>query len=650
MKAKYSAPVSEFVAADRELLINSLTPASTASHVRLRNDPSVVWGQIVDMLQDTLGQLGECSDWAQWHIYLSYPIPWSPEVIDAVLIARNLVITIEFRLGAKMYSKPDIWQVEDLCLKLRDFHLESNQRTLVPLLIATDAPDTATHHSKREDFVEQTFLANRERLVQILGYVVESYGRPQETAIDPQAWEDSDFDPIPDIVEVIRALYAGANIGNIPLPYAGAIDLHATLKFLQEEMAKAKAEKRKVVCFISGVPGSGKTFAGLNLAYQHERGVFLSANKSLLKISHQAISRDLRGKEAVRVTQSLQRASSLVEDLHRFLSRFYGGSLVPETNVIVVDDAQNAMPTKKFIRKYGRFSSEAEMILDVMDRRDDWAAVLVFLGCGENTSTNGAGLSEWGKALNKGFKHWRCLCSPYVAPGTGGQTIFPQAPTDLDYQEVDALHLSLCARAFRAEELTDFLSCVMTSDTETAKEILSDGLKEYPIFYTRSLDDAREWLRKKREGQARVGLIASSGAKRIKCHGIELTNSLDLENWLLRLDDDLRSSSFLESAATATKVYGLELDWACVCWGADLRHDSAGWQFKKLRGTTWSNEDKPLDQILTLNKYHILLSRAREGQVIWIPPGEENDSTRLPRYYDDTAEYLKACGIPELKL
>ena len=156
------------------------------------------------------------------------------------------------------------------------------------------------------------------------------------------------------------------------------------------------------------------------------------------------------------------------------------------------------------------------------------------------------------------------------------------------------------------------------------------------------------WLRKSRHGRAQVGLLASSGAKRIKSHGVQVTGTLDIENWLLRLEDDIRSSAYLEHAATESQIHGLELDWTCVCWGADLRHDSASWQFKKLHGNAWMNEDNARNQILQLNKYHILLSRAREGMVVWVPPGDESDATRQPGFYDGTFEYLKACGIPEL--
>ena len=205
-------------------------------------------------------------------------------------------------------------------------------------------------------------------------------------------------------------------------------------------------------------------------------------------------------------------------------------------------------------------------------------------------------------------------------------------------------------RAHNAAHLNEFIEAILDSNADLAMEILHAEMVHYPVYYTRSLQEARAWLREKREGAHQIGMLASSGAKRLKHYGLDVSGSLNMLDWLLRMEHDVRSASYLERAANERKIQGMELDWSCVCWGADLRHDATGWHYLKFAGNAWENIEDDQEKTFLLNRYRILLSRAKNGMVIWVPPGDEFDKSTLPRFYNGVAEFMQNCGIPKLTM
>ena len=291
------------------------------------------------------------------------------------------------------------------------------------------------------------------------------------------------------------------------------------------------------------------------------------------------------------------------------------------------------------------------MILEIMDRHPDWAVFVALIGGGQEINSGEAGLSEWGRNIAEKFQHWKVLISPQLKQGhhsTGSQTLFEKVPDDISLEENEDLHLKVSIRSFRAEKTSDFVSTFLDGRADLARAILRNHLYDYEIVFTRSLETAKEWLKKRQRGSRRIGLTASSGARRIKAYGLEVKNQLDEVNWFLNPPDDVRSSFYLEDVATEFAIQGLELDWTCLCWGADLRYADERWDYKRFIGTKWQNINKKRTREYLLNKYRVLLTRAREGIVIWIPPGCRNDTTRLPEFYNSTAKYLSQCGIKEI--
>jgi DUF2075 family protein len=209
-----------------------------------------------------------------------------------------------------------------------------------------------------------------------------------------------------------------------------------------------------------------------------------------------------------------------------------------------------------------------------------------------------------------------------------------------------ALHLDVSIRAYRAERLSEFVGYLLDNQPARCRALLQTELSDYPLYTTRDLATAQAWLRTKKIGTRRYGMIASSGARRLKAHGYDVQQKIDVANWFLNPERDVRSSYYLENVATEFDIQGLELDWLIAGWGGDFRYVDGAWDYRQFRGTRWTAVHNELTQAYIKNKYRVLLTRAREGLIIWVPPGDPQDWTRTPAIYDGTAAYLQQCGIP----
>ncbi|MFW6335585.1 MAG: DNA/RNA helicase domain-containing protein, partial [Phycisphaeraceae bacterium] len=292
---------------------------------------------------------------------------------------------------------------------------------------------------------------------------------------------------------------------------------------------------------------------------------------------------------------------------------------------------------------------EPMSMLKIMDRHTDWAVLICLIGGGQEIHTGEAGLREWGRALEEHFLHWHAFVSPQLqegADGPVGQTLLAgESPLDVT---ADAdLHLGVSIRCFRTTALSRWVENVLGNRPEDAMAAMM-ALQNYPIVMTRSLAEARSWLQSRARGLRRCGLVASSGAKRLRRFGVDVDGKNEPEHWFLADHEDVRSSTYLEVAATEFDIQGLEVDWAGLCWDADLRRADSGWRCMRFRGTRWENIRGEADQQYLLNKYRVLLTRAREGVVIWVPPGDARDAYSLPAWYDELAGYLTRCGVTNL--
>jgi hypothetical protein len=212
----------------------------------------------------------------------------------------------------------------------------------------------------------------------------------------------------------------------------------------------------------------------------------------------------------------------------------------------------------------------------------------------------------------------------------------------------ERLHLATSIRSFRSENVSAFVKAVLDCDTASAKTLLGAIGTRYPIAVTRDLARAKAWIRAHARGSERSGLVASSQAQRLKPHAIDVRVNVDPVLWFLNDRHDTRSSYYLEDAATEFQVQGLELDWVCVSWDADLRRHAESWRFHSFRGHAWTTIHKEDRKRYLLNAYRVLLTRARQRMIIFVPPGDQSDPTRDPALYNETYEYLVGVGVAEI--
>ncbi|HEV2692849.1 MAG TPA: DUF2075 domain-containing protein [Verrucomicrobiae bacterium] len=668
MAAFYRAVFSKFLSDTPKEILGALL--HSYQHNELQKKQTKAWEKEVVILKATCAELIQLAPIAaKWSLILEYPIPRRQKRLDAVLLATDVIICLEFKTEDKAHSLQPQRQVEDYALDLRDFHEASCNRRIVPIVIAPKAPPAADSDDQfSTETVRNVKLANASDLAQKVLTAFNAERRDNSQPIDPALWDNSPYRPVPTIIEAAEVLFAGHNVSEIAHSYAGATNLTITSGRLVEIIQQAQRKSEKVICFVTGVPGAGKTLAGLNVVHNpalrgqgRPAGVFLSGNGPLVKIVSAAIARD--HKRRVRKTDGERTVGTFIQNVHVFVREGQEkADKPPAEKVVVFDEAQRAWNSDQNLKKNGLDVSEAETMLSIMDRHHDWAVVVALVGGGQEIHSGEAGLAEWGSTLRDKFPRWKIAVSPMALKhdsSTAGHQLFADGNAgSLVIQKESSLHLKVNERSFRAQKLTDWVEAVLAGDAAKATSIVPD-LHHFPFALTRSLPMTRQWLHKHARGQQRAGLVASSGAIRLRADGLELSSGFrqgngDIYvNWFLNHRPDTRSSNQLEVAASEFECQGLELDWVGLCWGGDLSYDPAtnGWSFRNFSGSRWGilkneTEKHKISRQYLLNKYRVLLTRARRGLILWIPQGDVSDETRLPSSFDSTAEYLIRCGVP----
>lgn len=652
LRSYYSASIADFLRqSDREILgIIHANDISAETTIQQSN----TWESEITILKD---QLRAFSD---GRIVFEYTIPRMGKRVDAVVLYRNIVFLLEFKVGDKEYRESTYDQVYDYALDLRNFQKESHDKLITCLMISTKAPEQPRVIRERERIIEP-IRCNASNIGAAIEAVASGYAEP---AFDYMQWENSEYLPTPTIVEAAQALYRGHNVHDITRSDAGAENLTVTTDEINRIIDYSKANHRKSICFVTGVPGAGKTLVGLNLAIQRsdavagEHAVFLSGNFPLVTVLQEALARDKVEQEKqaghrLSKSDALRSTSAFIQIIHKYRDSFVGNDHVPPERVAIFDEAQRAwtedmiakfMQTKKGVANFEY--SEPEFLISTMDRHQDWAVIICLVGGGQEINTGEAGLPEWFDSLRRAFPHWDVYITPqlndeeYRREREWGDMI-----SDLQIHENPDLHLATSIRSFRTPDLAAFVKAVLDVDTDAAKELYARIKDKYPIVLTRDLNKAKEWVRSQCQGTTRYGLLASSGALRLKSEGIFVKNEISVANWFLNGKDDVRSSYYLEDVVSEFDIQGLELDYSIVAWDADFRFDGERWTYNNFVGNRWMNVASEDRKLYLKNTYRVLLTRARQGMVIFIPEGSDTDGTRNRKWYDRTYEYLKNIGL-----
>ncbi len=663
MPAYYRATFAQFLAHSPEEIVGALS--SAIQHNELQRLQIRAWRVEINVLKHTASAIVAADPAAEnWSILFEYPIPRRPKRLDVVILPGSVVLCLEFKTEDKTYDLAAQRQAEEYALDLRDFHRASDRRRIIPILVVPKAAGRPITTEKGDDSVSPVRFANSGNLAEVILSAVRVEAGEREPAIDPQLWDSSAYLPIPTIIEAAEALYAGHNIREITRSHAGRTNLTTTSDHLVKIIQGAEREREKVLCVLTGVPGAGKTLAGLNVVHNPvlrrmvgSPPIFLSGNGPLVKIVSAAIARAHKRQSKKGAAERV--VGTFIQNVHVFLREgMEKADQPPAEHVILFDEAQRAWDLAQNQKKNGIAASEPETMLSIMDRHE-WAVVVALVGGGQEINSGEAGLAEWGKTLQEKFPHWKVAASPKALDGNSalsGHRLFEATrPGSLNVSLSPALHLEVSQRSYRAEKVTEWVEAVLHLDPSRALKIAAD-LKSFPFGFTRSLSTARQWLRSQTRGQRRCGLVASSGALRLRADGLELSAGFRQGNrdmyvhWFLAEPPDVRSSNQLEVAASEFECQGLELDWVGVCWGGDFTFDSTtrAWSFGTFAGSRWGGVRSDTDRRYLLNTYRVLLTRARQGLVIWIPAGDSTDETRLSEPFDSTAEYLASCGLKYL--
>ena len=597
-------------------------------------------------------------------VYFEYSIPRMGKRIDVVLLIGPAIFVLEFKIGEKEFLSYAIDQVWDYALDLKNFHESSYKHYIAPVLIATKAENATP-------FVAVTPQNDKLLLpvkcnVKLLGQVIEDVLRFTEgVEIDPKQWELGRYCPTPTIIEAAMALYNGHLVSDISRSDASAINLSLTSEAISEIIRSSKEKSHKSICFVTGVPGAGKTLVGLNIATKHIDkstdlySVFLSGNGPLVAILREALARDKirnekeRGRK-LKKGEAMSEVKMFIQNVHHFRDECLRDSKRPPIeHVALFDEAQRAwslrqtsnfMHRKKNTPNFNQ--SEPEFLISCLDRHSDWAVIVCLVGGGQEINTGEAGINEWIDSLNRSFPDWHIYISSRLTDSEyGAGRVLEEIRTRSNVVNKDELHLSVSMRSFRAEHVSLLVKQLLDLKANESRETLANLEKKYPIVITRDLSKAKQWLKNQARGSERYGIVVSSQAERLKPHAIDVKSPVNPIHWFLDGKEDVRSSYYLEDVATEFHVQGLELDWACVTWDADFRYTKKGWEHWSFCGDCWDHIRKPERQNYLKNAYRVLLTRARQGMVIVVPMGDVEDLTRKIEFYDPTFEYLREIGF-----
>lgn len=651
-RSYYSNDIQSFLNQDNYSIFGEITTNDQFSAEDLQKN---TWNREIEILKRELSQF------LDGYIIFEYTIPRIGNRIDNIVIYKGIIFLLEFKVGEKKYPSYAIEQVTDYAFDLSCFHKESHNRLLVPILISTKAHSVKQEIRISKDNVLETICCNE---YEIAKYITEVSLKFIQDEIIPDDWINSLYMPTPTIIEAAQALYLGHNVEDISRYDASAKNLNQTTKAINKIIDYSKAHNRKSICFITGVPGAGKTLAGLNIAVERqkiaedEHAVFLSGNGPLVDVLQEALARDDAKRNHISRKEASRKVKEFIQIIHHFRDDAISVDTPPVEKVAIFDEAQRAwdeqnltdfMKKKKHIEDFNM--SEPEFLISILNRHNDWATIICLIGGGQEINKGeSAGIYGWFDSLRNNYPNWDIYVSDKITDDeySKGHN-FAEMTKNMNVNIIEDLHLAVSLRSFRSENVSNFVKALLDVDIDTAKRLYEQFNNDYPVFVTRNLHKAKLWVRSQAKGSQRYGLTASSGAKRLRKYGIWVQNKIEATNWFLNGKNDVRSSFHLEETATEFDIQGLELDWTIVCWDADLRFENGDFKHLKFVGTKWQNI-KSADNILYLkNAYRVLLTRARQGFVIFVPTGDETDMTAKPEYYDGIYRYLKSVGIKELE-
>ena len=681
MNYYYKDSISDFLSKSPTRILESLA-------LQGGNDPGQVkaWTEEIELLRQILETYGD----EPAEVIFEYTIPRLAKRVDVVLLLRGVIFVLEFKAGEKEFLQADVEQVMDYALDLKNFHKESHKRVIAPVLIATKADSVSVrlHSSVYHDDIYNPLLTGADGLRQVIEGVLQDCPDSSFCEEEIARWYKSRYEPTPTIIEAASALYLNHTVDEITRSDASGESLRKTTDYILDVIERSRRNGEKSICFVTGVPGAGKTLVGLNVAIEQSKktegdlAVYLSGNGPLVKVLTAALAKDKAQREGCKRSDAKREVSRFIQEIYNYREQMLGKIKTPivggrleidETlslaeersghaeieHIAIFDEAQRSWNHHKLAdwlarggsygnkRKVPDFPmSEAEFLIWSLNLRKDWAVIVCLVGGGQEIHTGEAGIGEWIRAVNETFPSWHIYVSDRLTDKEYAEGRVSALLENNAHKVFEpSLHLAVSQRSFRAEKLSLFVHKLLERDTAGARAIYDEIRDRYPIVLTRDIDTAKSWLKARARGSERYGMIVSSRAERLRPLAIDVKRKCDVEHWFLEDKKDLQSSFFLEDVATEFDIQGLELDWTCVAWDGDLRYRDGQWEFYNFIRNNWYHNKQAVNQSYQLNAYRVLLTRARQGMVLLVPWGDPEDDTRRPEIYDSTFEYLRSLGL-----
>ena len=651
-KAYYCNSIPDFIKDDSSSIVGQLVRHS----FEINKDQSDAWDNQIRELQERLEKSDMDGD-----IIFEYDIVRLGKRIDVILLIRHMVFSLEFKNGKNIFTAQDAQQSEDYAIDIQNFHKESEDLYVCPILIATKASPYAKKQIINSYPDKQIYLQreNMETLIPKVSEISNIYGDDEK--IDFERWFNSPYFPTPTIIAAAVEAYSSHHISEIAQSEAGQEDINLCEDKINEIIQFAEKNKKKCVCFVTGVPGAGKTLVGLDVVAKNldnkngNLSVYLSGNGPLVDVLREALKRSVKAKKQYN-RESEAAINTLIQSSFAFKRDNTTHNRPTAEKILIFDEAQRVWNQKKMMEKHKdaiMAVSEPHLLFSIMDRHKDWAVMICLVGLGQDIYDGEVGINEWFRCGIEEFSDWELFYSPEIFKQMEDKNIDKDMVLSCDRcHGINGLHLKTDIRSFRADKQCQFVDFLLDNNRIKAKEIYDLIFEKYPVYITRDYNTAKEWVRNQVRGSQRCGVMACSSAQRLKPEGIYVLKDIDVKNWFLGPSDDLRSSNMLEVVASEFKVQGLEIDWGIVCWDADLRRNSKGddWDYYSFRGAGWNKRKQPEQKRYLLNSYRVLLTRSRQGMIIFVPKGVEADidSTRDKKYYDSIYQYLISCGIKEI--
>ena len=701
-----SFSIEDFCRLSKDALIGKLSNKHTLHHSSLSSTQNEAWSKEYDDLHQILqGRSGR--------ILFEYSIPGLPKTIDVVVLMGGVIFVIEYKANSTSYNEQDKRQTNGYALRLKFFHSRSNDNWIVPILVATDATDTQFTLKRSEaDMVYEAIACNSSNLNNVLDTVLAEIGSVGNQEWESK-WETGVFKASPTIIDAARNVWRSNNVAGFTKGEAEKETRLLAEDYIVNTVVEETKQRNgggKSICFVTGVPGAGKTLVGLNVsvALQNVGASMLSGNGPLVAVLTAALKRDLNKykKQLKNATNEIS-VESIIRGAYGYKKEIFEKRLnykvgegivslkdnaeLSSQHVLIFDEAQRAWNKAKMIRpgqsgkKYWQeeqfpFSEPGLLLWDM--NQCDWGVFVCLVGGGQEIHTGEAGICEWLRTLENTpeLKNWHIYMSDEFR-GDVYNSKDGSAKTIEEYRKIfegenrltisKNLHLTACQRSNRTEKVSTFVEELLNCNAEKCRSLYHDEIKgKYQIYLTRDIEKAKAKLRKRKsetlnkgyidgenDEEVRIGILMSSKAARMRPLGYEIKKESQYKDkvpsWFLDSDDTVISSDFLEIALNEFFVQGLELDLAAVLWDADLRYNEQNnkWDYFDFNDRYWSPVDKSeqeLKRSYMKNAYRVLLTRARIGMVIVVPEGSSVDKTRSPEFYDATYDYLKSIGLEEI--